>query len=234
MKPVRAIYSEADLANFIESKIYGEFLQFIKVCGTKVRGCPAALGQSAVEAYEKFPVIAKIVSFFNKLQRLTDDIPPIKQPMRFGNKAFRQWFTQVVEVEISLFITDLLTLMPNATAAAVNRERSASDIDIDIAGELGAYLAGSFGNEVRIDYGTGHETSLAIFFYCLCHPAVRLVSDREGELQALILYGFGSYLTLMRHLQEIYMLEPAGSHGVWGLDDYQCLLFVWGSAQVSE
>ena len=96
--------------------------------------------------------------------------------------------------------------------------------------ELMPYITGAFGNEVRIDYGTGHELFFALFFLCLFK--LRIIGERE--LNLVVLRAFDSYLSLMRLLQHTYMLEPAGSHGVWGLDDYHCLVFLWGSAQLCK
>jgi serine/threonine-protein phosphatase 2A activator len=39
---------------------------------------------------------------------------------------------------------------------------------------------------------------------------------------------FQKYLVLVRRIQQTYNLEPAGSHGVWGLDDFQFLSYYWG------
>ena len=81
-----------------------------------------------------------------------------------------------------------------------------------------------------MDYGTGHETSFALFLLCL--TLVRFYeSDPECERE-VVLTLFVRYLRLCWRLQDVYNLEPAGSHGVWGLDDYSFLGYIFGSAQL--
>lgn len=55
----------------------------------------------------------------------------------------------------------------------------------------------------------------------------------ESDNVACCLKLFDKYLKLVRRLQKTYRMEPAGSQGVWSLDDYQFVPFIWGSAQLA-
>ncbi len=203
----RGIFEDVDLENFKKSETCNELLKFIQICADSVVG-KTITGVDYVVS-EK---VVMFQTFMNRLLTLVDETPPMKQPMRFGNKAFRTWHQKLVE-ESDSFIRELFT------------EITITDKLVD---ELSVYLCSSFGNEVRIDYGTGHELNITVFFYCL----YKLKLFVQSDLTAVILRGFSSYIRVMRKLQTTYMLEPAGSHGVWGLDDYHCLTFFWGAAQL--
>lgn len=94
--------------------------------------------------------------------------------------------------------------------------------------EVVPYILDSFGNPTRIDYGTGHELSFIFFLMALYKIGALSKSD---EL-AIATRVFDTYLNFVRKLQVTYRLEPAGSQGVWSLDDYQFIPFIWGSAQL--
>lgn len=98
----------------------------------------------------------------------------------------------------------------------------------DVHPEAREYFARSFGNRARIDYGSGHELNFVCFLLCL----EKLGVVGEDDYKNLALGVFNDYLEVMRGVQQEYWLEPAGSHGVWGLDDYHFLPFMFGSAQL--
>ena len=68
--------------------------------------------------------------------------------------------------------------------------------------EVTKYFQESFGNETRIDYGTGHETNFIAF--CCCLDKIGFLSKADDR--AVILGIFHRYLLLCRRLQVILMI----------------------------
>ena len=66
--------------------------------------------------------------------------------------------------------------------------------------------------------------------FLMCIEELKL-SD-ENDYSVMIHYVFYEYMKLMRKIQKIYFLEPAGSHGVWGLDDFHFLPFLFGASEL--
>ena len=46
-----------------------------------------------------FQASRNLLSVLDKMDTWIGEIPPIEQPQRFGNKAFRDWFKRLEEVE---------------------------------------------------------------------------------------------------------------------------------------
>lgn len=210
--PRKRINSQKDLDTFTESKLCQQLMSFIGEVSEAVR----AKQVSSERKGGASPVVLGLVEMLDELERWITQFPPLEQPMRFGNKAFRQWHDHLVERSESL-LRDVLIRVPSVAQPAEN-----------LAAELAQYLNVSFGDERRIDYGTGHEAS---FFAILFVLGARNMVEKKDAAD-LVLLVFAKYIRVMRCLQKVYVLEPAGSHGVWGLDDYHALPFLFGAAQL--
>ncbi|XP_069122473.1 serine/threonine-protein phosphatase 2A activator-like [Argopecten irradians] len=154
--------------------------------------------------------ITKLVNLLDNMSQWIDEIPPIDQPQRFGNKAFKEFYDRLKDRSEQL----LKDVLDEKFHAAVP--------------EIAVYLQEGIGNSTRIDYGTGHELAFVAFLCCL----FKIGALTEDDAVASALQVFQRYLVLVRKLQQTYRMEPAGSQGVWSLDDHQFIPFIWGSSQL--
>ncbi|RKP01744.1 hypothetical protein CXG81DRAFT_11622 [Caulochytrium protostelioides] len=203
--PTKQISDAArDMPAWLRSEAYVRLISFIQLCNTAVKN------RKNSEYGELSPSVERILAMLNTIDAWIDEIPPLETPQRFGNRAFRT-FIERLELQAEDLLSELLPepLWPSIP-------------------ELTPYLAGGFGHGVRIDYGSGHELSFVALLCCLDLIDYTDASDRR----ALILAVFVRYLEIVRRLQATYRLEPAGSHGVWGLDDFQFLPYYWGAHQL--
>ncbi|CAK8576362.1 unnamed protein product [Lathyrus sativus] len=204
--PIKRIQSPDDIRRLQDSESGQNFVGFVVALSESIRG------RKISDPCHQSETINTIVSILETLTQWIDEIPPAQQAARYGNIAYRTWHERLVNSGESLMFR---CLPKDLQPAAV---------------ELVPYFSDSFGNSSRIDYGTGHETNFAAWLYCLA----RLGVIREEDYPAIVSRVFVRYLDLMRKLQLVYCLEPAGSHGVWGLDDYHFLPFIFGSSQLID
>lgn len=109
-----------------------------------------------------------------------------------------------------------------ANPAVKNFHASLQSLETKV--DTDVYLKNAFGNAVRMDYGTGHELNFLCFLYTLVQQ--NLLEMHE------VFSAMCHYFRVVRNLIRKFNVEPAGSHGLWGLDDYQFLPFLLGSSEL--
>ncbi|KAI1380377.1 Phosphotyrosyl phosphatase activator [Hypoxylon crocopeplum] len=235
--PVKRINEGPDVSKFLTSKAYRDIGIFVlqlnrAMCPRKSTGDD---GKDKIQTfqigseYETQPAqsVRRLQEMLAKIESYIDEAPPDQGPRRFGNISFRKWYQLVEERAVDLleeFLPDsVLNFGPGG-------ERDTTSMD-----EIKSYLLGGFGSPQRLDYGTGHELSFLAFLGCLWKLGMFQDGKPGGEIERSIVLGiFEPYLRVVRRLILTYTLEPAGSHGVWGLDDHSFQPYIYGSAQLSR
>ncbi|QIW96300.1 hypothetical protein AMS68_001818 [Peltaster fructicola] len=206
-KPTRRILSPRDHELFLASSTHELVVSFIFTLSDSVKNTTITTVKSSEHALN--PAILALLEVLDDADKLLKKCPSLDTGSRFGNPAFRGYLDGIDG-----------SLKEWHTKIGVTDESAAN--------EAAVYLAHSFGNRERIDYGSGHELNFMLWLLCL-----RQMGLLDTTLfPALALVVFPQYLKLMRDIQSTYYLEPAGSHGVWGLDDYQFLPFLFGASQL--
>jgi serine/threonine-protein phosphatase 2A activator len=228
--PSKKINEAHDVSRFLASRAYADIGRFVMQLNHSM--CPRRHAAGDKEEIKRWELgspdvvlaepIIKLQGLLKKIGSITDEIPPDSGPRRFGNIAFRKWY-EVLQQRVSGLLEETL---PEDVLQHGSTDVKAKD-------ELTAYLLGAFGSAQRLDFGTGHELSFLAFLGCLWKLGVFSVTkDSVSSISRSIVLGvIEPYINIIRRLILTYTLEPAGSHGVWGLDDHFFLPYIFGSAQ---
>ncbi|KAF1811887.1 Phosphotyrosyl phosphatase activator [Eremomyces bilateralis CBS 781.70] len=237
--PSKQINEGEDVSVFLQSLAYRDIMTFLlqlnaSMFPRKDKDQPSKYHAWALDAehvsFSK-PVLG-IRDLIQELVKIIDEVPPDTGPRRFGNVSFRKWY-QIVEERLPQLMDRCLPSHVLEFPSSPDLPSDTVDSTVSSRTELESYLLGSFGSAQRLDYGTGHELSFLAFLGCIWKLGGFDLSHSGNEERGIVLGVIEPYLRLIRKLILTYTLEPAGSHGVWGLDDHSFVPYIFGSAQLS-
>ena len=126
VKPYKAIRTTQDLERFKAGTTYALIKDFVLALNQSCKG-KKIRDESRVVS----PACQKVVGLVRTMSSWIDEIPPIQQPMRYGNKAFRDWALKA-ETSLPALVTQML-------------EEGGGDLSV-AAAEAWPYLAASLGH----------------------------------------------------------------------------------------
>ncbi|KAL2070074.1 hypothetical protein VTL71DRAFT_14754 [Oculimacula yallundae] len=230
LKPIKRINEGHDVPSFLTSQAYRDIGIFvmqlnIAMCPRKSSTSGPAQTWQLDSDYAISEPVQKLQKLLQSIDAIIEEAPPDTGPRRFGNVSFRKWY-EILESRIS-------GLLETHLPSSLLEGRKRSEEGVSVLDELIPYIMGGFGSSQRLDYGTGHELSFLAFLGCIWKlGGFTATPTHDGSLERSIVLGvIEPYLRVVRKLILTYTLEPAGSHGVWGLDDHSFLPYVFGSSQ---
>jgi serine/threonine-protein phosphatase 2A activator len=188
--PVKRINDGHDLSFFLRSTAYADIMTWILQLNRSMVPQRRPGVTNLVDAWPLTSAnmtissnVAKLNKVISSLGDLIDKAPPESGPRRFGNAAFRTWYTCVQEA--------VPALLRDALSEDLWGRARTDDERTLVNQEIAIYLLGSFGSPERLDYGTGHELSFLAFLACIwklggfCKQAEVGVEER-GIVTAII------------------------------------------------
>ena len=176
---VAVIKDDANFKLWLKSKSRAALVTFAQ------RLNASCVGKRSVDEADASGAPRRLMAMLGTIAAGCDAFAPVAgEPRRYGSPKFREWHAWL-------------------------RERAAALVADAVGGgapdELRARLCASFGNETRIDYGTGHEAAFLAFLYCLWRFGA--LTDGDVDSGAVACGVFRAYVAACRAIQDLSLIH---------------------------
>lgn len=145
VKPRKRIVSPRSLDRFQSSQSFSEIMGLVVALNDCVQG--KKISDASASNCERSPAVNSIVAVLDRVDKLVDETPPAENAAsRFGNPAFRDLYGKIKAESRTL----------HESIVGLSQIKGAS-AGTDAIAEIEIYFEEAWGNEERIDYGSGME-----------------------------------------------------------------------------